>query len=146
MRAGEAQKQAFSAGRQAELDAATVLPRNVADHEPLLHQAIHEPDRAVVADLKLGRKVAYRGGLARGHPLDGQKGLILAGREADGLGRSLAEAQELPQSMTKGREGLVLAQGKGIWLAQIWRFSRPSHSGPAARNIIPNGVKGHIIS
>lgn len=139
MRAGEAQKQAFAAGRQAELDAATVLRRNVADRESLLYQAIHEPDRAVMADVKLRRKIAYCGGLVRGHPLDGQERLILAGREADVRGRLLAEAQELPQSITEGREGPVLAQGKAVWLAQILALLPAADSGLAAKDIIPNG-------
>lgn len=76
--------------------------------QTLSGHAVDESDDAVMPKLQLLGQRADRDSAAFGKPLDGEKCLMLPGRDPGGVRRVLAEAQKDPKGMPETRERLVL--------------------------------------
>jgi hypothetical protein len=84
-------------------------------HELPAHEPVHEPYRAVVAQLEAFREFAYGNVVAPGKPLYRQQGLVLLGSKARGPGGLPAESLEPAQRMAqRGQELVVGLRDAGI--------------------------------
>jgi hypothetical protein len=101
---------ALAGGREGEADDAVVLTIGDAAHESGLAGAVDELDDAVVAQQEMVGDLADRRRATV--PADGEKQLVLGGRQSRALRLSLAPAKELAETVAELEQPLELGVGE----------------------------------
>jgi hypothetical protein len=123
---GELPKEALALRGDVQEDLAPVVLTSPALDESPRGEAVREPDDAVVTQLDPLREDPDRGALASWKAFDGEQQLVLAGLDAGGPSRRLAERDEPADPISKLGEGFIVRSGRHI----VTRYIMPAR--PAA--------------
>ena len=102
----------FAAAGEFDEHLPAVFGRAGAGDEFLLHEPVHQSDRAVVTQAKAFGEFADGDAVSSGKAFDGEQRLVLLRGDAGALRGFFAEMDETPQGISERREGLVLCFAK----------------------------------
>ena len=111
MGAGQFVEYFDATGGETDIHLATVSGAGDPYDQFLCYQPIDQSYGTVMRDLELFSKFSDRRGIAPWKSLDGEDSLVLAGRYPGGSSCRFAEAQELPETITKCGQLFILCLG-----------------------------------